>query len=165
MIRPPQPDRVKLVSNIFLVANCFTYLQSAFESFQYRSFWCLEFKKNNFSLCKKLFGHTNHHQLLNEFVWYNFFAFLSNLNSHDQLVTMQQSEKKKNAFLPGESALCHKLLYITSFLNKISLSNSFCSLRSGFPRARYNGYKFFLVLVFFEAFETIPPVKQWSVLF
>ena len=32
-------------------------------------------KKKSFSLYKKLFRHTNHHQLLNDYVRYNFFAF------------------------------------------------------------------------------------------
>ena len=35
---------------------------------------------------------------LTEYVWYNFFIFLSNLNCQEQSVTMQQTEKKKNAF-------------------------------------------------------------------
>ena len=31
--------------------------------------------KKQFLLCKKLFGRINHHQLLNEYVLQNFFAF------------------------------------------------------------------------------------------
>ena len=51
--------------------------------------------KYNFSLYKKLFYHASHHQLLNEYVWYNFFVFLSNVNCQEQSVRMQQTEKKK----------------------------------------------------------------------
>ena len=33
------------------------------------------FFKNNLSLCKKLFSHADHHQLINEYIWDNAFAF------------------------------------------------------------------------------------------
>ena len=52
--------------------------------------------KKQFLLCKKLFGRINYHQLLNEYVLHNFFAFLSNIiNCQEQLKTIQQTEKKK----------------------------------------------------------------------
>ena len=52
--------------------------------------------KQQFLLCKRLFGHINHHQLLNEYVLHNFFFFLSNIIScQEQLKTIQQTEKKK----------------------------------------------------------------------
>ena len=35
----------------------------------------LRMNKKQFLLCKKLFGRINHHQLLNEYVLHNFFAF------------------------------------------------------------------------------------------
>ena len=78
------------------------------------------------------------------------FCFLSNIiNCQEQLKTIQQTEKeKKNALRSWEFALCHKLLYVTLFLNKTSLSKSFCLLRSGFQRAMYDASKF--VLVFLE---------------
>ena len=59
--------------------------------------------ENNFSVCKKLFSHTDHHQL----VYTTFFAFLSNLNCQEQSVTMQQTEKKENAFPSREFVLRH----------------------------------------------------------
>ena len=53
-------------------------------------------KRKQFLLCKKLFGRINHHQLLNEYVLYNFFAFLSSIiNCQEQLKAIQQTEKKK----------------------------------------------------------------------
>ena len=50
---------------------------------------------DNVLLYKKLFGRINHHQLLNEYVLHNFFAFVSNINSQEQVKTIQQTEKKK----------------------------------------------------------------------
>ena len=48
-----------------------------------------------FLLQKKLFGRTNHHQLLNEYVLYNFFAFYQALLIvKSELKTIQQNEKK-----------------------------------------------------------------------
>ena len=47
--------------------------------------------KKQFLLYKKFFGHINHDQLLNEYV----FCFLSNINCQEQLKTIQQTEKKK----------------------------------------------------------------------
>ena len=38
-------------------------------------------EEKQFLLCKKLFGRINHHQLLNEYVLYNFFAFYQTLLS------------------------------------------------------------------------------------
>ena len=59
--------------------------------------------KKQFLLCTKLFARINHHQLLNEFVLHNFFAFYQTLLKHcqEQLKTIQQTEKKKkcNFFL------------------------------------------------------------------
>ena len=55
-------------------------------------------------------------------------------------------------------------LNVTPFLNKTSLSNSFCSLRSGLQRAIYDDSKFFLVLGFFGAFEMTVHVKRWLML-
>ena len=71
---------------------------------------------------------------------------------------MQQTEKKKKC-TSWEFALCRQLLYVTPFLNKTSLSKSFCSLRLGFQRAIYDASKFFLVLAFFGAFEMTAQVK------
>ena len=43
----------------------------------------------NKKLCKMLFGHKNHHHLLNKYIWYNFFfAFSSNLICQEQPVRM-----------------------------------------------------------------------------
>ena len=39
----------------------------------------LRMNKKQFLLCKKLFGRINHHQLLNEYVLHNFFAFYQTL--------------------------------------------------------------------------------------
>ena len=45
-------------------------------------------------VCKKLFGCTNHHQLLNEYVLHNLFCFLSNIiNCQEQLKTIQLRRK------------------------------------------------------------------------
>ena len=55
-----------------------------------------------FLLCKKRFGCINQHQLLNEYVLYNFFAFLSNIiDCQQQLTKIQQTEKnmKCSSFL------------------------------------------------------------------
>ena len=41
---------------------------------------------------------------------------------------------------------------------------SFCLLRSGFQRAIYHAFNFFLLLAFFGAFEMIVHVKQWLML-
>ena len=35
--------------------------------------------KNQFLLCKKLFGRINHHEVLNEYILHNFFAFYQTL--------------------------------------------------------------------------------------
>ena len=52
--------------------------------------------KKQLLLYKKLFGRVNHHQLLNGYVVYNCFCFLSNIiNCQEQLKTIQQNEKKK----------------------------------------------------------------------
>ena len=52
--------------------------------------------KKQFLLCKKLFGHINHHKLLNEYVLHNFFVIYQTLlNCQEQLKTIQQTEKKK----------------------------------------------------------------------
>ena len=64
--------------------------------------------KKQFLLCKKLFGRINHHQLLNEYVLHNFFAFLSNIiNCEEQLKTIRQTENKRNTLPSWEFALCH----------------------------------------------------------
>ena len=115
--------------------------------------------KKLFLLCEKPFCHINHHQLLNEYILHNFFCFLSKI-----INCQEQTEKRKNALPCWELALCHYLFYVTPFLNKTSLSKSFCSLRSGFQRAIYDASKFFLVLAFFGAFEMTAHVKQWLML-
>ena len=98
----------------------------------------------------------NHHQLLNEYVLHNFFAFLLNIiNCQEQLKTIQQTEKKKKMH-SWEFELCPWLLYVTPFLNKTSLSKSFCSLRSDFQKAISDVFKFFLVLVFLEHLKWQP---------
>ena len=74
-------------------------------------------------------------------------------------------KRRKNAFSSREPIWCHSLPYITPFLNKTSLSNSFSLLRSGFHGAIYDASKFLLVLAFFGAFEIIVHVKQWPTLF
>ena len=58
-------------------------------------------------------------------------------------------KRRKNALSSRELIWCHSLPYITPFLNKTSLSNSFSLLRSGFHRAIYDASKFLLVLAFF----------------
>ena len=78
---------------------------------------------------------------------------------------MQQTEKKKNAFPSWEFGLCHSLLYVTTFLNKIIPTKFLCSLRSSFHRAIYDSSKFCLVLSLFVATEIIAHAKQWSILF
>ena len=58
----------------------------------------MEIKKKQFLLCRNLFGRINYHQLLNEYVLHNFFAFLSNIiicQEQEQLKTIQLTEKKK----------------------------------------------------------------------
>ena len=55
--------------------------------------------------------------------------------------------------------------YVTPFLNKTSLSKSDCSFKSGFNNAIYDASRFFLVLVFFGAFDKIDHVKECSMLF
>ena len=50
------------------------------------------------------------------------------------------------------------------FLNKASLSRSFCSLRSGFHKAIYDTAEFFLFLTVLGAFGMIAHVNQWSML-
>ena len=77
---------------------------------------------------------------------------------------MQQTEKKENAFPSREFVLRHYLLYVTPILNKTSLSKSFCLLRSGFHKAIYDVFMFFVVLAFSGAFEITIHVKQWSIL-
>ena len=77
----------------------------------------------------------------------------------EQVKTIQQTEKKKNTLPFWEFALCHELHYVTTILNKTSLSKSFWLLKSGFQRAIYDASKFFLVLPFFGAFETTAHVK------
>ena len=58
-------------------------------------------------------------------------------------------KRRKNTFSSREPIWCHSLPFITPFLNKTSLSNSFSLLRSGFHRAIYDASKFLLVLAFF----------------
>ena len=114
--------------------------------------------KEQFLLYKKLLGRIIHHQLLNEYVLHNFFTFYQTL----LIVKRKQYNKlrKRKYALPSwEFALCRQLLYVILFLNKTSLSKSFCSLRLGFQRAIYDASKFFLVLVFFGAFEMTALVK------
>ena len=49
--------------------------------------------KKTFLLYKKLVGWINHHQLLNECILHNFFAFLSNIiNFQEKLKRIQQTE-------------------------------------------------------------------------
>ena len=76
---------------------------------------------------------------------------------------MQETEKKENAFPSREFVLRHYLLYVTPFLNKTSLSKFFCLSRSGFHKAIYDAFTFFLVLAFFGAFEMTIHVIQWSI--
>ena len=45
--------------------------------------------KKQFLLCKKLFGHINHHQLLNEYGLHNVFAF------YQTLLIIKSNKKKK----------------------------------------------------------------------
>ena len=54
-------------------------------------------------------------------------------------------------------------LYVTIFLNKTSLSKSFCLLTSGLYK--YDASKFFLALAVFVSIEKINHVKQWPILF
>ena len=56
------------------------------------------------------------------------------------------------------------MLYVTPFLDKTSLSKSFCSLILGFQTAVYDASKFFLVLAFFRPFEMTAHLKQWLML-
>ena len=52
--------------------------------------------KKQFLLCKKLFGHINHYQLLNEYIRFaQLFCFLSNINCQEQLKTKQTEKNKK----------------------------------------------------------------------
>ena len=62
--------------------------------------------KKHFLLYKNLFSRINHHQLLNEYVLHIFFAFYQHYRQ-EQLKTIQQAEKKKNALTSWEFALCH----------------------------------------------------------
>ena len=90
------------------------------------------------------------------------FCFLSNIiiNCQEQLSRQYNKLEKRKPALPfWEFALCHSLLYGTQFLNKTSLSKSFCLLRLGFQKAIYDASKFFLVLAFFGAFEMTAHVK------
>ena len=54
--------------------------------------------------------------------------------------------------------------YVRPFLNKSSLSKSFCSLRLGFQRTICDAPKLFLVLVFFGTFEMTAHLKLWLML-
>ena len=114
--------------------------------------------KKQFLLCKKLFGHINHHQLLNEYVLHDFFAFYHTLlivkNNWKQYNTLR---RRKNALPSWEFALCCQLVYVTSFLNKTSLSKSFCSLRVDFQRAIYDTSRFFKKFLKFtsNSFSTV----------
>ena len=56
-------------------------------------------------------------------------------------------------------------LFETPFLNKTSLSKSFCLLRSDFQRVIFNVSMFFPALAFYGAFEIIVHLKQWSIFF
>ena len=68
----------------------------------------MRINKKEFLLYKKLFGRINHHQLLNEYVLHNFFAFLSNIiNCEEQLKTIRQTENKRNTLPSWEFVLCH----------------------------------------------------------
>ena len=67
--------------------------------------------KKQFLLCKKLFGHINHYQLLNEYIHFaQLFCFLSNINCQEQLKTKQTEKKKCTSFLgvciTPSTALC-----------------------------------------------------------
>ena len=53
--------------------------------------------KNSVLFYKKLLCCINHHQLPNEYVLNIFFCFFSN-NSQEQLVTIQHTRIRKNAF-------------------------------------------------------------------
>ena len=64
----------------------------------------LRMNKKQFLLCKKLFGRINHHQLLNEYVLHNFFAFYQTLLSR---AIKNNTTKWKEHFLSVEFALCH----------------------------------------------------------
>ena len=117
-------------------------------------------------LYKKLFVRINHHQRLNEYVLQNLFSFYQTL-----ILIVKSNEKqynklkrRKNALCSWEFALCHQLLFVTPFLNKTSLSQSFCLFRSGLQRAINDTSKFFLVLTFFWTFEITAHAKQWFML-
>ena len=56
------------------------------------------------------------------------------------------------------------IAHVTPFLNKTSISKSFCSLRSGFQRAILDASNFFLVLAIFGVFEITDHVRQWFML-
>ena len=58
--------------------------------------------KKQFLLYKKLFGRINHHQLLNEYVLLNFFAFYQTL-----IVKSNKLKRRKNALPSWDFALCH----------------------------------------------------------
>ena len=119
--------------------------------------------KNNFYFYKKIFGRINHHQLLDEYVLHNLFACYLTLLIGERNIKQYKKLKRRKMHSSMEFALC--IHYVTPFLNKTTLSKSFCSLRSGFQRAIYDASKFSLVLAFYRAFETIAHVKQWLMLF
>ena len=80
----------------------------------------------------------------------------------------ESREKRRRVRINYYSWQCLRKNVYVSFCqlpNNISLSESFCSLRSGFHRAIYDASTFFLLLVFFGAFETIVHVRQWPILF
>ena len=113
----------------------------------------------NFSLCKKLFSHRNHDQLQNEYVWYIFAFYQILIVKINQWQYNKLKRRRKNHFI--QEFLYAIIAHVTLFLKKISLSRSFCSLRSGFHKATYDTFKFFLVLSFLEALTIIALVKQF----
>ena len=74
------------------------------------------------------------------------FCFLSNIDCQEPLETIQQTETKKKKKFSLECFIMLLIALCDTFLNKISISKSFCALRWGFQRAIYDASKFFLAL-------------------
>ena len=76
-----------------------------------------------------------------------------------------QTEQQKKVIFPKKVSITSLLVLCDRFLNKAILSKSFYSLRSGFRRELYHASKFFLLLVFFGAFEITAHVKHSPISF